>query len=119
MADRDENGKFTTGNKAARNGGRPKKKREERFMQITQSACTLADWRKIVQKAVEQAKRGNPQARKWLADYLLGPPPQRIEHSAPEGIAVTHHFETALKRAYQDDSTEPIPGDGSESELPT
>ena len=88
-------------------------------MAITQSACTFADWRQIVKAAVGQAKEGNTAARKWLSDYLLGPPPQRIEHTVPEGIAVTHHFQNALKRAYKDnDSIGPIPGDGGESELP-
>ena len=88
-------------------------------MQITQSACTFTDWRKIVQKAVEQAKRGNFQARKWLGDYLLGPPPQKIEHSTPDGIVITHHFETALKRAYKNDNgTGQVSDNGSESELP-
>jgi hypothetical protein len=54
-------------------------------MEITQSAVTFKDWREIVQKAVAQAKRGNPQARKFLADYLLGPPPQRHEHTGADG----------------------------------
>ena len=114
---RDDNGRFVKGHKSI-SPGRPKQKREDRFMAITQSACTFADWRKIVKKAVDQATAGNPVARKWLSDYLLGPPPQRIEHTAPEGIVVTHHFENALKRAYQDDSTGQIPDDGGESELP-
>lgn len=96
--------------------GRPKQKREDRFMKITQSACTLADWRDIVKAAVGQAKKGDAAARRWLGDYLLGPPPQKIEHSAPDGIAVTHHFKNALKRAY--DSTEQVSGDGGEGELP-
>ena len=114
---RDKNGRFVKGCKSI-SPGRPKQKREDRFMAITQSACTFADWRKIVKKAVEQAVEGNTAARKWLSDYLLGPPPQRIEYSAPEGITVTHFFEDALKRAYEDDSIGPIPGDGGESELP-
>lgn len=87
-------------------------------MQITQSACTFSDWRDIVKKAIGQAKRGNPQARRWLADYLMGPPPQRIEHSTPEGIMITHFFEDALKRAYSDDSTGQVSDNGSEGELP-
>ena len=42
---------------------------------------------------------------------------KQIELSVPEGIAINHHFKDALKRAYQDDSTEPIPDGGGESEL--
>ena len=93
-------------------------------MAITQSACTFADWRKIVKTAVGQAKEGNTAARKWLSDYLLGPPPQRIEHSTPEGITVTHRFDEALKRVY--DTYGPgagktggvVDGESGESELP-
>ena len=44
---------------------------------------------------------------------------KQIELSVPEGIAVTHHFQNALKRAYNSDNgTEPIPDDGGESEMP-
>jgi len=59
--------------------GRPPKSKEEKFFKTTLSAVTLRDWREIVKKAVEQAKRGNPAARKWLSDYLLGPPQQRLD----------------------------------------
>ena len=77
MTKRKPNGQFAKGNGGG--PGRPPKKREERFMEITLSAVTYADWKAIVKKACDQAKRGNPQARKFLADYLLGPPPQRHE----------------------------------------
>ena len=50
-------------------------------MEITISSVTFADWKKIVQVAVKQAQRGDNQARKFLADYLLGPPPQKHEIS--------------------------------------
>ena len=58
-------------------------------MEITLSAVTYQDWREIVKKAVTQAKRGNPQARKFLADYLLGPPPQRHELTGKDGGPLT------------------------------
>ena len=78
--ERDENGRFVKGHSGNPNG-RPSKEREERFMEITLSAVTYTDWRAIVKKAVAQAKRGDNQARKFLADYLLGPPPQKHEIS--------------------------------------
>ena len=59
--------------------GRPPKSKEEKFFKTTISSVKLSDWREIVQKAVEQAKRGNPAARKWLSDYLLGPPQQKLD----------------------------------------
>ena len=54
-------------------------------MEITLSAVTFEDWRAIVKKAVVQSKRGNPQARKFLADYIIGPPPQRHEVTGADG----------------------------------
>jgi hypothetical protein len=83
MAERDENGKFAKGNPGG--PGRPKKEREERFTEITLSAVTFKDWEEIIKKAVTQAKRGDAQARKFLADYLIGPPVQRNEHTGANG----------------------------------
>lgn len=77
MTERDERGRFVVGNSAS--PGRPPKAREERFLEITLAACTFADWEAIVKKAVEQAKRGDATARKWLGDYVVGPPTQRQE----------------------------------------
>lgn len=84
---RDNKGRFpkgTSGNPA----GRPKKEREERFYEITLSKVTFKDWEDIVQKAVYQAKRGDSVARKWLSDYLIGPPVQRQEVTGKDGGAV-------------------------------
>lgn len=77
MAQRDENGRFIKGSSGG--PGRPPKKREERFLEITLSAVTYKDWEEIVKKALKQAKTGDATARKWLSDYLIGPPTQRIE----------------------------------------
>ena len=77
MSDRDDSGKFASGNKGG--PGRPPKSKEEKFLKVTLSAVSLSDWREIVKKAVEQAKRGNPSARKWLSDYLLGLPQQKVD----------------------------------------
>jgi len=80
MSDRDARGRFVKGNGASKGngGGRPPKKREERYYEITISTVTFSDWERIVQKAAEQAKRGDSTARKWLADYLVGTPEQNI-----------------------------------------
>ena len=77
MATRDNQGRFTNGHPGG--PGRPPKSKEEKFLKTTLSAVSLRDWREIVQKAVEQAKRGNPAARKWLSDYLLGLPQQKLD----------------------------------------
>jgi hypothetical protein len=74
--------------------GRPPKPKEEKFYKTTLSAVTLSDWREIVKKAVEQAKRGNPSARKWLSDYLIGPPQQKVDvTSAGEALKIVVNWD--------------------------
>ena len=72
-----EDGKFAKGNKGG--PGRPKKEREQRFYEIAISTVTFKDWGLIIKKAVEQAKRGDSTARKFLADYLMGTPQQKLD----------------------------------------
>ena len=76
-AARKANGQFAKGYKGG--PGRPPRKKEERFMEVSIAAVSLKDWRAIIKKAVGQAERGDSQARKFLADYLLGPPQQRLD----------------------------------------
>jgi len=81
-SERDEKGRFAKGNslsKGNRGGGRPPKAREEQYYQITIGTCTFAEWKSIIEKAIEQARRGDAVARKFLADYLVGVPTQ--EHN--------------------------------------
>ncbi len=78
MRERDENGRFIKG-KSGNPSGRPPKEREERYREILVSTCTFAAWERIVKKAVEQAERGNKDARKWLADYLVGTPVKQVD----------------------------------------
>lgn len=40
---------------------------------------TSPKWASIILKAVDQAVEGDWRARKWLGDYLMGPPVQRVE----------------------------------------
>ena len=50
MPERDENGKFIKGNGGG--PGRPPKKKEDRFMEVSIAAVSLKDWREIIKKAV-------------------------------------------------------------------
>ena len=43
------------------------------------NACSFKDWKAIVGKAVEQAMDGDKDARKWLADYLIGPATKKLD----------------------------------------
>ena len=76
--ERSKSGQFKKGHSGNPKGRAPRKK-EERFMEVSIAAVSLKDWREIIKKAVIKAKGGDPQARKFLADYLLGPPQQKID----------------------------------------
>ena len=84
MAERDANGRFIKG-ASGNPTGRAPREREERYYKILTQTVTFADWERIVQKAVDQAKRGDPIARKWLTDYLIGPPVERKEVTGADG----------------------------------
>ena len=44
------------------------------YMGVLLEAVTLDDWRGVVNTAKTAAKAGDPQARAWLAQYLMGKP---------------------------------------------
>ena len=83
MTERDANGRFAKGYSGG--PGRPPKEREERYLEIARSTVTFKQWAAIIKKAADQAERGNAVARKWLGDYLMGPPVQRQEVTGAEG----------------------------------
>ena len=72
MADRDKRGRFAAGNHVGK--GRPQRATEEQFLGLLVSCVTSDDWKSITAKAMEQARSGDYQARKWLTDYLIGQP---------------------------------------------
>ena len=44
------------------------------YMGVMLDTVTLNDWRDVVTGAMQAAKGGDPQARNWLAQYLIGRP---------------------------------------------
>ena len=44
------------------------------YMGVLLDTVTLNDWRNVVNGALQAAKAGDPQARNWLAQYLIGRP---------------------------------------------
>jgi len=78
MDGREENGRFKKGHTGNPNGRAPRG-REERYYEILKQSVSIDDWKQIITKAVDQAKRGDAVARKWLADYLIGPPVEPID----------------------------------------
>jgi hypothetical protein len=55
------------------------KDREVKFYDLTVSAVSEEDWIGIVKTAVRLATKGDAQARKWLSDYLVGLPQQKVD----------------------------------------
>jgi len=89
VTDRDVNGRFLKGT-VPNPKGRPPKEREEKYREVLITSISFADWQRIVIKARDQALKGDAVARKWLSEYLVGLPPQRIEGAGDNGeIVVT------------------------------
>lgn len=57
---------------------------ESDYVGVLLDAVTLEDWREVVSNAKTAAKAGDPQARAWLAQYLMGRP----EGKAPTPLNV-------------------------------
>lgn len=105
---RTANGQFAPGNPGG--PGRPKRMTEADYLNATISAVSVDEWGKVVRKALTDAKKGNAPARAFLADYLLGKPPQILELRGAEahllaqvldalktrGIAASAIFEAML-----------------------
>jgi hypothetical protein len=72
---RNSDGTFAAGNPGG--PGRPRRAVEREYLAALADVASLEAWREICQRAVEDAKQGNPKARAWLASYLLGSNPLR------------------------------------------
>ena len=65
-------GTFAPGNSGG--PGRPRRDTEREYLTVLSDACPLDAWRKIVEKAVEDAQRGDTSARAWLTTFVVGRP---------------------------------------------
>lgn len=92
MTKRDENGRFLPGH-APVSPGRPKRPVEIEYLNILKLGVTVDDWRKIVQTAVARAMSGDWKAREWLANYLIGKPPQILELRTAEAVLLAQLLE--------------------------
>lgn len=79
MQERNAKGQFTKGHPGT--GGRPPRATEEAYKEAFTTSVTPDRWAKVIAKALEQAEAGDDKARKFLADYLIGPPVQEQKHS--------------------------------------
>ena len=92
MAERDERGRFAKGNGGG--PGRPKKTREEQYLDILLSVVTPKEWEHVCAVALSRARAGDGKAREWLGNYIIGKPVERHELTGAEGapISVEHEL---------------------------
>ena len=72
MPEGDANGRFTKGYKGG--PGRPPRRTESEYLNITANKVPLNQWQRVVQKALKDALDGDKHARRWLSDFLIGRP---------------------------------------------
>lgn len=52
------------------------------------STVSEDDWVEIIKRAILDARRGDTAARKFIADYLVGPPVEKKEHSGTLTVVI-------------------------------
>lgn len=67
-------GRFIKGS-ASPSPGRPSRQKEVTYLAVMNEVVSPDDWKRITERAVVDAKKGNPVARAWLAKYLIGDTP--------------------------------------------
>lgn len=69
---RNDQGRFMVGNRYGK--GRPPRATEAGYLAVLMQACDLETWKRVVNRAIEDAQAGDTAARAWLGNYLLGAP---------------------------------------------
>jgi hypothetical protein len=75
---RDEKGRFPKGISGNPKGRKPRND-EEDVKALFRRAVSKTDQMEIIERAVYLAKRGDDRARKFIFEYLYGPPKQDID----------------------------------------
>jgi alpha-D-ribose 1-methylphosphonate 5-triphosphate synthase subunit PhnG len=101
-AARDARGRFPKG-VSGNPGGRPKVTTSERYLRKMARTVKMADWERIIETGIARAKAGDLGWARWLGEYLIGKPTQRIEtdvttggESLNEGARLTNARRAAL-----------------------
>ena len=75
MAQRKKSGQFAKGNTISIGHGRPPRQTEDDYFAVVIGSVSLDDWKAVVNRAVDDAKNGDRDARKWLTSLLIGDKP--------------------------------------------
>ena len=92
-------GRFAPGN--AGGPGRPRRSIEREYLAVLGEAVSLDDWHDVVVRAVADAKKGDHQARVWLAKYGIEEKSTLLDVAAKEQRGFTPEAELAAKAADQ------------------
>ena len=63
-------GRFARGNPGG--PGRPRRETERQYLAALRDGVPLDEWRRVVARALRDAKAGDAKAREWLSKYLIG-----------------------------------------------
>lgn len=74
---RDEKGHFVKGHEKI--GGRKSRAVEVAYLKIFKETVSPVDWKAIIERTIKDAKVGDATARKFIADYLIGAPVQKVD----------------------------------------
>lgn len=87
MVKRNEDGTVKKGSVLNPHGRKPKPAEEKTF-ELFRAAVSDDDITAIVKKAVALAKMGDAASRKFIFDYLVGPPVEKKEITGADGDAI-------------------------------
>lgn len=76
--DRDAKGRFAKGTTGNPNG-RPPRATEEEYVGRIRDAVSPERWKKVVEQMLKRAENGDVHSARFIAEYLLGRPKQRLD----------------------------------------
>ena len=79
MEGRDAKGRFTKGNKFAKNHGRPRRSAEEQYLERLATNVNADDFDMMIHSAIARAKAGDVACLRLLLNYLIGMPTQYVK----------------------------------------
>jgi hypothetical protein len=85
--------------------GRPKRTVERKYLKALVGVCRLKDWKEIVQRAVDDAKAGDAQARTWLSKHIVGDNPLDLIELVEEMRAELERRQNVNSQAGQGSTT--------------
>lgn len=105
MPERKKNGQFAPGNPGG--PGRPRRSVEQDYLAALSDVVSVDAWKRIVERAIQDAENGDARARAWLSGYLLRTEGSLMDIAAAElsGKAIDDRVQQASEAQQRRDST--------------